>query len=111
MTDKSDQEKVEAAAEEYAPFKSNPAVNICAANEGFKAGIAWRDRNPAPHVLALVEAVKHYRDIHHMGEPGKIAMSQMFNTLEERLTDLIESRVAMLESHIKFIGGDDLINS
>lgn len=26
------------AADAYAPFKTKPAVNICAANEGFRAG-------------------------------------------------------------------------
>lgn len=52
-----DQEKIEAAAEEYSFSKTFQCIN-----DTFIAGVAWRDRNPGPHVITLVETLDQVRD-------------------------------------------------
>lgn len=69
MTDKTDQEKIEAAAESYSPTHD---LEMCvqdgslegahnAVVDAFKDAVAWRDKNPGPHVMALVEALTYYK--------------------------------------------------
>lgn len=50
-----DQEKTEAAA---LSWKQQPDGSVGYCVDCFKAGVAWRDRNPGPHVMALVEALQ-----------------------------------------------------
>jgi hypothetical protein len=54
MTDKSDQEKIAAAAVVH----DSGAGIYQTSYYCFKAGIAWRDKNPGPHVMALVAIVR-----------------------------------------------------
>lgn len=50
-----DREKIEAAAKESYPGEEVfPRIH----QSGFKDGVRWRDKNPSPAVLALVEALK-----------------------------------------------------
>lgn len=55
-----DEEKIEQAANQYgiysAPINDREAQVQLAVD--FEAGVQWRDKNPSPEVLKLVEALK-----------------------------------------------------
>lgn len=55
MTDK---EKIEQAADKV--FPAEWMNYYFAKREGFKVGAEWRDKNPSPEVLALIEAARMY---------------------------------------------------
>lgn len=59
-----DLEKIEAAAQQYSNAEANTSelrdknYHRGIADYGFRAGVEWRDQNPSPEVLALVDGLK-----------------------------------------------------
>lgn len=71
-----DQEKIEEAANEHKDglVRLDSSINAIplVGYHKFKAGIAWRDKNPSPHVMALVTEIKSaYSELLELGLQGK----------------------------------------
>lgn len=60
-----DEDKIEAAAQAHATSEGCNG----AADKSFEDGVAWRDANPGPHVMALVSALAFYKCKMHIGKP------------------------------------------
>jgi hypothetical protein len=71
MTDKSDKEKIEAAA---LSWKQQPDGSVGYCVDCFKAGVAWRDKNPGPHVMDLKNASNSLGNAVVMGSRNEITM-------------------------------------
>lgn len=68
-----DQEKIEAEASElWERIRTGDIFPIPHAKSVFKAGVAWRDRNPSPEVEAIVHWVKDLVELNGLSEESEL---------------------------------------